>query len=1321
MRPKGRRFAVLSYGWSLLLVVIAMCAIAPASALAKRRISKAGDAGPVIAQSVKSECLATPSDTIHLTGPVVAGDDLVLLVSGQGFDAAAPVVTGVSDPVNGNWTQLVNDKSTTLDGMRYLGYAVYQVKDSKAAPGGLKVTVNQQPGQSAAGAVLLDLATPATARDVQFVKVLGKSGQNLTSPSVSATAGQLAVGLFGAYNTQQTFSAGSAWTVAATASNCTRALAESQVVPSSGNVAASVAVSKSTYYYGGLLVFSDGGATAATSPITLPPLNTSPPTISGTPVQGDTLTASPGSWADSPTSYSYQWQDCDSLLCSNISGATGSAYTLQSSDVGKTIDVVVTASNSAGSTPGVSGQTGTVQRPPAPVNTAPPMISGSTVQGDTLSASAGSWSNNPSSYGYQWQDCSSSTSCSSISGATSSTYTLQSSDVGKTLDVVVTATNAGGSTSATSAQTSSVQPPAPVNTSPPSISGTAKQGDTLTASNGSWSGSPTSYLYQWQDCTSSSSCSNISGATSSSYTLQSSDVGKTIDVVVTATNSGGSASATSAQTGSVQAATSPAPVNTAAPAISGTAQQGDTLTATNGTWSNSPTSYAYQWQDCTSSSSCANISGATSSSYTLQSSDVGKTIDVVVTATNSGGSASATSAQTGSVKALAPVNTAAPAITGTAQQGDSLTATTGSWSNNPTSYTYQWQDCTSSSSCSNISGATGSTYTLQSSDVGDTIDVVVTASNSGGSASKASAQTATVTSSGGSGGGAGSPAVTAVPTVTGNTIVGDALTATSGSWSNSPTSYAYQWQDCIGTSCSNIAGATSSSYTIQSSDVGHSLAVVVTATNSSGSNHASSYNTAAAGPSSVGNSLVDAAYLLGFSPPSGCSTINATCITSTDPPNWNAINEVLVFALLGESPAKDATTTGSVSGTITSIPASVTTTIPAGPIMLTTDSSSPSSGSYQILQTSGASSGATSIPVTGSPTANATYASGSVVMVQGLNSSQNSVPTGSTLSGLVSAIHSENATALISLGGSNDENWGSDCANGYQYLLGATLATDYIQGYDMDGVEIDDEDLPPSSACWNGLAEAVHAVATAAGKVPIVYSDFNPTDTSYSVAEATETQIDQFTFEYYGYDPSNDYNCSDDCSKLASFLNTGNSDGIPSQKWIALQGLVGGGYSQTQTTTLGTTTASTSGSVSSIPVSALSAAVPAGTFVLAAPGSPSTQYEILETSGAAEGATSIPVTGHCSAAGWTMGSGNCSNASSVSLNGTYASGDDVYMDSTGYSANDGAYFGGWDCGNNAAYAAAHNMGGVGEWYWNGSANSALCFDQIQPFVSGGLG
>ena len=102
-------------------------------------------------------------------------------------------------------------------------------------------------------------------------------------------------------------------------------------------------------------------------------------------------------------------------------------------------------------------------------------------------------------------------------------------------------------TSGTSTTPGVVLRPANVLSEPPTIAGTAHQGDTLTISSpGGWLNSPTSYAYQWQDCnTSGASCTNISGATSSSYTLQATDVGNTIRSVVTATNSGGSNFATS--------------------------------------------------------------------------------------------------------------------------------------------------------------------------------------------------------------------------------------------------------------------------------------------------------------------------------------------------------------------------------------------------------------------------------------------------------------------------------------------------------------------------------------------------------------------------------------------------------------------------------------------------------------------------------------------------------------------------------------------------------------------------------------------------------
>src|SRR4051812_48830232 len=117
----------------------------------------------------------------------------------------------------------------------------------------------------------------------------------------------------------------------------------------------------------------------------------------------------------------------------------------------------------------------------APANTALPTISGTPTQGQTLSATTGSWTGSPTSYSYQWQRCDSAGgSCASISGATQASYTLVQADVGATLRVAVSATSAGGtSPAATSAATSLVQPGAPTNSTAPSVSGTSTEGQTL--------------------------------------------------------------------------------------------------------------------------------------------------------------------------------------------------------------------------------------------------------------------------------------------------------------------------------------------------------------------------------------------------------------------------------------------------------------------------------------------------------------------------------------------------------------------------------------------------------------------------------------------------------------------------------------------------------------------------------------------------------------------------------------------------------------------------------------------------------------------------
>jgi hypothetical protein len=216
-------------------------------------------------------------------------------------------------------------------------------------------------------------------------------------------------------------------------------------------------------------------------------------------------------------------------------------------------------------------QNGAPATPSPPVNTVRPTISGAAQTGQTLTASTGTWQGTPTiTFGYQWQRCDSSgAACNAIAGATVSTYTVTSGDASppSTLRVVVTASNGSGSATATSDPTAVVvgASTAPVNSSPPTISGTAQVGQALTAGPGSWTGSqPMTFAYQWQRCNASGAgCNPIAGAASPTYTVAAADAttpASTLRVFVTAKNTGGtSAPAASSPTAAVTAPASTPP------------------------------------------------------------------------------------------------------------------------------------------------------------------------------------------------------------------------------------------------------------------------------------------------------------------------------------------------------------------------------------------------------------------------------------------------------------------------------------------------------------------------------------------------------------------------------------------------------------------------------------------------------------------------------------------------------------------------------------------------------------------------------------------
>ena len=496
---------------------------------------------------------------------------------------------------------------------------------------------------------------------------------------------------------------------------------------------------------------------------------------------------------------------------------------------------------------------------------------------------------------------------------------------------------------------------APANTALPTIAGTPQVGRTLNASAGGWSGTGPRIAYQWSRCGSGGSgCSDVVGATEKSYALTGADVGATIRVRVVASNVAGSAAVNSAASSAVSDAGTP-PSNQTPPTIAGASQDGQTLTASPGTWAGAPPiTFGYRWQRCDSAGAgCADIAGANAVTYVVTSADVGSRLRVRVTATN-GSTASAYSNAvldaaprsywrfdevTGPLADArgfkngtyvnAPQRGVPGLITGDANAAVSLNGAdeylevpadplwtpstfsleivvkpselpsnktiwstqglfTGWWLNTDlfgvvrmfvgdgsswrfnsagpvlspgTRYhlvaTYDGQN--TRLYVDGILVATGPSATMAAApsnvmrfgahstgpgqywpgviDDASFYPSVLTpqqvlahydASSNGSTA--ASAATAVVT--------AVPPSSTGVPVVSGVAEVGRTLSGSSGSWSGTaPIGFAYRWQRCdgAGAGCVDVAGATSASYVVVAGDVGSRLRVVVTASNGAGS------------------------------------------------------------------------------------------------------------------------------------------------------------------------------------------------------------------------------------------------------------------------------------------------------------------------------------------------------------------------------------------------------------------------------------------------------------------------------------------------------
>ena len=374
----------------------------------------------------------------------------------------------------------------------------------------------------------------------------------------------------------------------------------------------------------------------------------------------------------------------------------------------------------------------------------------------------------------------------------------------------------------------------------PVVHGTAQAGESLWAdATGIEDGNGldrVQFRYQWVSGDGNAD-TDIAGATDSGYTLVAADVGRTIKVKVAFTDRGGySETRTSVATGAVAVEAAPQPDSpaTGQPAITGTAQVGETLTADTSGIADADgmvnAAFAYQWL-----SDDAEIGGATGSTYTLVAGDEGRTIKVRVIVTDDlGNETTLTSAATEAVAAAPPTDSPAtgePTIIGTAQVGQTLIvnitgiADADGLTTSTSTYSYQWL-----SDDAEIGGATGSTYTLVAGDEGRTIKVrVIVTDDLGNETTLTSAATEAVAAAPPT----DSPA-TGEPTISGTAQVGQTLivniTGIADADGLTTSTYSYQWLS----DDAEIGGATGSTYTLVAADEGRTIKVRVIVTDDLG-------------------------------------------------------------------------------------------------------------------------------------------------------------------------------------------------------------------------------------------------------------------------------------------------------------------------------------------------------------------------------------------------------------------------------------------------------------------------------------------------------
>jgi hypothetical protein len=268
---------------------------------------------------------------------------------------------------------------------------------------------------------------------------------------------------------------------------------------------------------------------------------TAQPQLAGDAIVGHSLTVATPAWSATAGTTRYRWLSCNAnaRACSTLTGSHAATYTVAPTDLGRVLVAVVSASTQSV----LSAASPVVRVAPGPVAASPPTIAGTLAEGKQLIGGAGTWTGaGPISYAYQWTRCDGrGAHCSTIRGATRTTYTQVAADVSHAVGLTVRATDSAGGTIAYSSLAGVVGRASSsfAARAQPEAVGIASVGQPLAVTHGSFTAVPESLAYSWLRCNVNGRlCTPIADAGAASYVVTPDDAGHALVSQVTAISKG---------------------------------------------------------------------------------------------------------------------------------------------------------------------------------------------------------------------------------------------------------------------------------------------------------------------------------------------------------------------------------------------------------------------------------------------------------------------------------------------------------------------------------------------------------------------------------------------------------------------------------------------------------------------------------------------------------------------------------------------------------------------------------------------------------------